>query len=168
MTLSMYDASVPVLIAGFENLTAILQKAEKHADAKQIDFSTLLNARLAPDMYPLIRQIQIASDNAKGCAARLAGVEIPSYADTETTLPEIYARIEKTIGFLKSIDPATVNGSADREVIFKSPHGDRHFKGADYLTSFALPNFYFHIAMAYALLRHNGVDIGKRDFLGLK
>lgn len=168
MTFSMYTSSVPVLIASFENLTAILQKAEKFAEAKKIDPSVLLNARLAPDMYPLVRQIQIASDNAKGCGARLAGVEIPSYADTENTFPEIYERITKTVAFLKSIDPAAIEGSESRDVAFKSGGMERHFKGAEYLSTFALPNFYFHVAIAYAILRHNGVDIGKKDFLGLK
>ena len=166
MSLSMYQASIPVFIRMLSNLSAILDKAVAQAEAKKLDPSALLKARLAPDMLPFTFQIQTASDSAKGCAARLAGIEAPSFADTETTFPELKARIAKTLEFLRSVKPEQIDGSEERNVTLKLRTGEMHFKGQTYLLAFALPNFYFHVTTAYALLRHNGVEIGKQDFLG--
>lgn len=167
MPLSMYQASIPVFTRFFNNLSAILTKAEAHAKAKKIEPSVLINARLAPDMFPLSRQIQIASDSVKGCAARLAGVEVPSFPDTETSFAELQARIKKTVDFIKTFQPKQIDGTEEKAVTLKmGERGDVKFKGQDYLLNFVLPNFYFHITAAYAILRHNGVEIGKGDFLG--
>lgn len=166
MTLSMYQASVPVLARGLENLAAILAKAAAHAEAKKIDPAIFLNARLAPDMFPLSRQIQIASDAAKACVARLAGIEVPGYPDTESTFPELQARIAKTIAFVKSATAAQIDGSEARTVTLKMRGEEVTFRGQDYLLNLALPNFYFHVTTAYDILRHNGVDLGKSDYLG--
>ncbi|GLZ86788.1 hypothetical protein Pres01_28390 [Metapseudomonas resinovorans] len=166
MSLSMYEASIPVLARMLGNLSNILKKAEANAQARGIDPKVFIESRLAPDMYALARQVQVASDMAKGCAARLAGVEVPSWADTETTFEELQARIAKTQMFIKDIDAGKLDGSEDRTVVLKMRSGDMSFSGRDYLLGFALPNFYFHITTAYAILRHNGVDVGKLDFLG--
>ncbi|HEU5048448.1 MAG TPA: DUF1993 domain-containing protein [Rickettsiales bacterium] len=166
MSLSMYDASIPVLIRGLNNLATILTKAAAYAEAKKIAPEVLVNARLAPDMYPLSRQIQIATDMAKGCGARLAKLEVPSFADTETTFPELQERIAKTIAFLKTIQHAQVEGSEERDVVVKTRGREHTFKGKDYLLNFVLPNFYFHTTTTYAILRHNGLEIGKADFIG--
>lgn len=166
MSLSLYQASVPVFVRMFGNLSAILDKAEAYAVAKKIDPAVLLNARLAPDMHPLTRQVQIASDAAKGCAARLAGVDIPSFPDTESSFAELQARIAKTLDFIKGLTPAQIDSGEGREVVLKFPGAEMKFQGEDYLLHFVLPNFYFHITTAYAILRHNGLDIGKMDFLG--
>ena len=166
MTLSMYQASIPAFIRILENLSAILTKAEAHATAKKIELSVLVNDRLAPDMLPFSRQIQIATDAVKGCAARLAGIEIPSYPDTESTFPELQERITKTIAFLKSVKQAQLDGSEDRSVTLKIGGKDISFTGPVYLFNFVIPNFYFHVTTAYAILRHNGVEIGKMDYLG--
>jgi len=166
MSLSMYQASVPVFIRGLGNLSAILDKAATHAEAKKIDPSVFINARLAPDMYPLSRQVQIASDVAKGCAARLAGIEVPSYEDSETTFPELQARIAKTMAFLQSVSPSQIDGSEQRPISLKLRGKEVSFLGQPYLLSFVLPNFYFHLTTAYAILRHNGLEIGKQDFIG--
>ncbi|MDY0882000.1 DUF1993 domain-containing protein [Dongia soli] len=166
MTISMYQASVPVFIRQLTNLAAILKKAEEHAEAKKIDPSVFINARLAPDMYALARQVQIASDGAKGCAARLAGIEVPSHPDTETTFAELQARIAKTVDFLKGIKPDQIDGSEERTVTLKMRNGDVSFRGQPYLLNFVLPNLYFHYTTVYAILRHNGVEIGKMDYLG--
>ncbi|WPB78465.1 DUF1993 domain-containing protein [Archangium violaceum] len=166
MSLSMYQASIPVFIRMLGNLSAILEKAATYAAAKKIEPSVLINARLAPDMLPLSFQIQIASDTAKGCAARLAGIDPPSMADTESTLPELQERIKKTIAFLQTVTAAQVDGSEEREIVLKMRNSELQFKGQSYLLGFALPNFYFHLTTAYAILRHNGLDIGKADFLG--
>ena len=162
----MYQVTIPVFIRMFNNLSSILTKASHYAEEKKIDPAVLINARLAPDMFTLARQIQIASDAAKGCGARLAQIEIPSYTDTETTFTELSERITKTIQFLKSIDKDKFEGSEEREVIMKVPGRDLHFSGQDYVMNFVLPNFYFHVTTAYNILRHNGVAIGKMDFLG--
>jgi hypothetical protein len=162
----MYQASVPVFIHGLGNLSAILDKAATHAEAKKIDPSVFINARLAPDMYPLSRQVQIASDVAKGCAARLAGIEVPSYEDSETTFPELQARIAKTMAFLQSVSPSQIDGSEQRPISLKLRGKEVSFLGQPYLLSFVLPNFYFHLTTAYAILRHNGLEIGKQDFIG--
>jgi uncharacterized protein len=166
MTLSMYQASAPVFIRGLESLSAILNKAAAHAEAKKIDPSVFINARLAPDMFALARQVQIASDAAKGCVARLAGAQVPSYPDTETTFPELIARVATTIAFVKGFAAGQIDGSEDRTVTLKMRGEDRTFRGQVYLFNLALPNFYFHITTAYDILRHNGVELGKGDYLG--
>ena len=166
MPISMYDVSVPALVRGLTNLSLLLDKASSHAECKKFDPAVLAQARLFPDMHPLSRQVQIACDTAKGAAGRLAQVEIPKHADTETTLVELKTRIGKTIDFLKSITPAQVEGAESRDVELKFPSGAWKFTGAAYLTDFVLPNFYFHVSMVYALLRSNGIEIGKGDFLG--
>lgn len=166
MSLSMYDASIPVFVRLLNNVSAILDKAASFAETKKIDPSVLVNARLAPDMFALARQIQIATDSVKGCAARLAGKEVPVFQDTETTFPELQARIAKTVQFMQEVKAADINGSEERDVMLKIGGKEMHFKGQAYLLYFVIPNFYFHISMAYAILRHNGVDVGKKDYLG--
>lgn len=166
MSHAMYQASIPVFIRMFGNLSVILDKAVAHAEARGIDPAVLLEARLAPDMYPLPRQVQIATDSAKGCGARLAGIEIPSFEDSETNFSELQARIAKTLGFLQGIDPARFEGSAERCITLKLPGQELQFEGAVYLNAFVLPNFYFHLTTAYNLLRHQGVPLGKMDYLG--
>lgn len=166
MSLSMYQASVPVFIRGFENLQVILDKALAHAKAKNFDPSVLVQARLAPDMLALARQVQIASDVAKACAARLAGIENPSFADVEQTIPELKERIKKTVDFLRSVQAVQIDGSEERTITFKTRTSEYMFKGQPYLLQYAIPNFFFHVTTAYAILRHNGVDIGKADFQG--
>lgn len=166
MSFNMYQASVPVLVRYMKNMTAILDKAAAYCTAKKVDPTVLAGYRLAPDMFPLSRQIQIMTDGAKGCGARLAGVDIPSFPDTETTIDELKTRIAKTISFLEGLDPAQFDGSETRDIKLKIGPNDLQFKGADYLTGFVLPNFYFHATTTYAILRHCGVEIGKRDYLG--
>ena len=166
MSLSMYQASTPVFIRGLENLSAILDKAAAYAEARKIDPAILINARLAPDMFPLSRQVQIATDGAKGCAARLAGIEVPSYEDNEATFPELQARIKKTIAFLKIVSAAKIDGSEERKISLKLRGKDVSFLGQPYLLKFVLPNFFFHITTAYDILRHNGLEIGKPDYIG--
>jgi len=166
MTLSMYQASIPVFVKNLSNLSAILKKAEAHALARKIEPEVFINARLAPDMFPLSRQIQIVTDGVKGCAARLAGVDVPSYPDIEKTFPELQVRIAKTIDFIKTFTPQQIDGSEERKVVIKIHGEDTIFVGQPYLLNFVLPNFYFHFCMAYAILRHQGVDIGKMDFIG--
>jgi len=162
----MYQASIPVFVKQLNNLSAILKKAEEHAAAKKIEPEVFINARLAPDMFPLSRQIQIATDGVKGCAARLVGVEVPSYPDTEKTFPELQARIAKTIEFINTFSAKQIDGSEERKVTLKLRGQETVFLGQPYLLNFVLPNLYFHITTAYAILRHNGVDVGKKDFLG--
>ncbi|MFZ5960917.1 DUF1993 domain-containing protein [Pseudomonas knackmussii] len=166
MSLSIYQISVPVFIRMLGNLSAILAKAEAHAQAKNIDPSVFLNARLAPDMFALTRQVQIASDAAKGCGARLAGVDIPSFADEEKSFADLQARIAKTVDFLKGLKPEQFEGAENRDITIKTPSRELHFKGLDFLLHFANANFYFHVTTTYAILRHNGVEVGKMDFLG--
>ncbi|MGR9108224.1 MAG: DUF1993 domain-containing protein [Gammaproteobacteria bacterium] len=165
-TISMYQASIPVFIRMLTNCDQILDKALAHAEAKNIDPAVLVQMRLYPDMFPLSRQVQIASDMAKGCAARLAGQEPPKYEDTETTFSELKARIEKTIAFLKSFSPDQIDGSEDRAVVLNFGPKTFTFQGLPYLLHFVLPNFYFHLTTTYAILRHGGVEIGKMDFVG--
>ena len=167
MALSMREASIDVLIHGLTALSAILDKAAAHAAAKKIDPAVFIQARLAPDMFALARQVQIASDTAKGCGARLAGVDVPSWPDTETTFSELQARIEKTVAFLRGLDPALVDGSAERTVTIKLRGQETRLSGRRYLLGFVLPNFFFHVTAAYAILRHNGVEIGKLDYRAL-
>jgi hypothetical protein len=166
MSISMYRASVPNFVRQLTALSTILDKALAHAESSGLDPAELTTARLAPDMLPFTNQIFIASDTAKGCVARLAGVEIPTFPDTEATLPELKARIAKTVDFLNSFKPEQVDGSEDREVVLKLRSGEIKFSGLDYLQNFVLPNFYFHVTTAYDLLRHKGVPLGKMDFLG--
>lgn len=166
MSVSMYQASVPALIRGLNNLSAILDKAAADAAARNIAPDVLLNARLAPDMFALTRQVQIASDSAKGCAARLAGVDVPSYADDEASFADLQQRIAKTVAFLQGFNAAQIDGSEAREVVLKVRGDEIRFSGQNYLLGFVLPNFYFHITAAYAILRHNGVALGKMDYLG--
>jgi hypothetical protein len=166
MSLSMYQASVPVFVRMLDNLSKIFDQAVQYCEEKKIDPSVLVNARLAPDMYPLSRQVQIATDMAKGCAARLAGMEVPVYEDNETTLPELQARIAQTLAFIQSVSAEQIDGSEERTVTLKLRGKDVSFKGQPYLLHFVLPNFYFHITIAYAILRHNGLAIGKMDYIG--
>ena len=166
MSLSMHEASVPVFVRALRNLSAILHKAASHAEARTIDPAVLLAARLYPDMLPLTRQVQIACDNAKGPAARLAGVDRPVHDDVETTFDELQQRITRTIAFLESIPAASFEGSGQRKIVLNLRGKDVEFVGAPYLLHFALPNFFFHVTTAYAILRHSGVEIGKADFIG--
>jgi hypothetical protein len=162
----MYQASIPTFVRGLKNLSAILAKASAYAESKKIDQTVLVNARLAPDMFPLARQIQIASDGVKGCAARLAGVEVPSFPDNEASFADLQERINKTISFIESVKPEQIDGSEEKAIHLKVGGRELDFKGQPYLLEFVIPNFYFHLTAAYAILRHNGLDIGKRDFLG--
>jgi uncharacterized protein len=166
MKISMYAASVEVFLPMLANLSAILDKARAHAEARKFDTSVLVNARLAPDMFPLARQVQLASDFAKNSTARLAGVEAPKMEDTESTFDELKARLEKTTTWIRTIAPAALEGSEDRDI--RIPLGDRtlEMKGLPYLERWAIPNFFFHVTTAYDILRHNGVELGKRDFVG--
>lgn len=166
MTFSIYRASIPVLLRNLRNLKNVLKKGEAFATAKGIDPKELIGASLAPDMYALARQVQVATDMAKGCAGRLAGIEIPSYADTEATFPELYARIDKTLAFIESVKEAQLAGADERQVTIKLRSGEFQFTGADYLLNFVMPNFYFHMTTAYGILRHKGVELGKMDFVG--
>jgi len=166
MTISMYAASVPVFQASLTALSAILDKAAAHCAAKKIDPAVMLQTRLFPDMLPFVRQVQIAADFAKGTAARLAGVEVPKYEDNEASFDDLKARIAKTLAFVTGLDRAAIEASADRDVMITVGGQPMHFKGLPYLLHFATPNLYFHVTTAYALLRHNGVEIGKRDFMG--
>ncbi len=165
MAISMYQASVPVFQRMLANLEFILEKAEASALARKFDPQVLLRARLAPDMFDLTRQVQVASDHAKGAPARLAGVEPPPFEDKEATFAELVARIEKTQAYLASFEPAQIDGSEQRVVRMKAGQREFEFEGQDYLLNFALPNFYFHTTTAYAILRHNGVEIGKAAYL---
>jgi len=167
MTISMYQASIPAFLQTLAGLSNILDKAEKFCTAKKIDPTVLVNARLAPDMFALARQIQIACDFAKGAGARLAGIDVPSYEDNEKTIAELKARIAKTVDFVKGLKPAQIDGSEERDITLKIAGNPVTFKGQFYLVNFAIPNFYFHLTAAYAILRHNGVELSKGDFLGL-
>ena len=166
MSISMYQTSVPVFVRMLNNLAEILKKAEAFAEAKDIQLDVLFNSRLAPDMFPLSRQIQIASDAAKGCVARLAGVEPPSYEDNEKTFADLYARIDKTIAFLNTLTPEQIDGTEQKPVSVKLPKNTLNLQGMQFLLNFSMPHFYFHVTTAFDILRHNGVEIGKRDFLG--
>jgi len=166
MAYTIYDASVPVMIRALTNISKILDKAAAQAKAEDKPLAALIDGKLAEDMRTLPFQIQSASDAAKFTAARLGGIEAPAMADTETTFPELSARLAKTIDFLKSVKPEQLAGGEDREVVLKFPQGEMKFTGRDYLANFALPNFFFHVTTAYAILRHKGIGIGKMDFLG--
>jgi uncharacterized protein len=165
--MSMSNASIPVFEISLNALSALLDKAEAYAQGKKIDPTALLNARLFPDMFALTRQVQSACDQAKNGAARLAGIDPPRYEDNEKTIAELKARIAKTVAFVKTVDAKKIDESADREITFPLGATNKgHMKGADYLNHFVLPNFYFHLTTAYDILRHSGVEIGKRDFFG--
>lgn len=166
MSISMYDFSIPMLARGLTNLSALLDKAAAHAAAKKFDSAVLAQSRLFPDMHPLVRQVQIACDTAKGGAGRLAAVQVPKHEDTEATIAELKARVAKTLEFVNSITAAQVKDSESRNIELKFPSGTWKFTGISYLTDFVLPNFYFHISVVYALLRKAGVEIGKSDYLG--
>ncbi len=166
MSISVYDVSIPALTRGLTNLAALLDKAAAHAAAKKFDPLVLVQARLYPDMHPLVRQVQIACDTAKGAAARLAAVDVPKHEDVEATLEELKQRIAKTLDFLKTVTADRLQGAEDRPIEIKFPNGAWKFTAVAYLTDFVLPNFYFHESMVYALLRKNGVELGKSDFLG--
>jgi hypothetical protein len=165
--MSMSSASIPVFEISLNALSALLDKAATYAEDKKIDPTAILNARLFPDMFALTRQVQSACDQAKNGGARLAGIDPPRYEDNETTIAELKARIAKTVAFVKALDAKKIDESADREITFPLGATNKgHMKGADYLNHFVLPNFYFHVTTAYDILRHSGVEIGKRDFFG--
>ncbi len=166
MTISMYQASVPRFVNMLGNLAGILDKAQAHAEAKKLDPATLPNFRLFPDMFPLIRQVQIACDAATGSVARLAGVEVPAYDNAEKTLPELKARVLQAIAFVQGFTAAQIDGTEDKDIVIKRGEKESRYKGMQYLLGHAVPNLYFHITTTYAILRHNGVEIGKRDYLG--
>ena len=166
MAISLYDVTIPVLSAALTNLDGILDKAIAHATTKKIDSKVLAETRLIADMMPLARQVQTACDNAKGLAARLAGIDVPKHEDNETTLPELQARIAKTLAFLNTVRPEQLDGAESREIVLTFPGMTLKFTGHTYVTTFVIPNFFFHVTMAYAVLRQNGVDIGKGDYLG--
>jgi hypothetical protein len=166
MALSLYDISIPVLARGLGNLSTIIDKAAAYAEAKKLDPAALPQARLFPDMFPLTRQVQIACDTAKGAAARLAGIEAPKHEDNETVLPELKQRIAKTLDFIKGIKASQLEGAETRSIELKGQNRTLSFTGFSYLNHFVLPNFYFHESIAYAILRHNGVEVGKADYLG--
>ncbi len=166
MTLSMYQASVPRFINMLTNLSVILDKAQAHVDAKKLDETALTSFRLYPDMLPMSKQVQIACDTAKGLVARLAGVEIPAYEDNEKTLADLKTRIAKTMAFIQTFTPAQIDSTEDKDIVVKRGEKETHYKGMQFLLGHALPNLYFHVTTTYAMLRHNGVEIGKRDYLG--
>jgi uncharacterized protein len=161
----MYDASIPVFLQYLGALSRILKKAEAHCEAKKIDPAVMLSQRLYPDMFALTRQVQVACDVAKGAGCRLSGTAIPSFPDEEKTFAELQARIAKTVDFLKSLDKKAFDDAATRDITFKAGSRDVAFKGADYLGKWGFPNFFFHLTAAYGILRHNGVELGKSDYL---
>ena len=166
MTLSMHDASVSVFARGLKGLAGVLDKAAGHAEARKIDPQALLQARLYPDMFSLVRQVQIAADFAKGASCRLAGAEIPAWEDNESSFADLKARVERTAALIAGLDSAAFDGAEERDIALVRRGETSIHKGQAYLLQQALPNFYFHLTTAYAILRHNGVEIGKRDFLG--
>ena len=166
MPFSMSQTALPTFEITLNALSAVLEKAEVFAKAKKIDDAVILRSRLAPDMFDLARQVQVAADNAKNGSARLAGVEPPRYEDNETTIDQLKARLARTVGYLKTLDRKAIDSSAEREVTFPMGPTTGHMNGADYLIHFLLPNFHFHVTAAYAILRHCGVEIAKRDYFG--
>jgi uncharacterized protein len=167
MSISIHQASVPVFTQGLRGLKGVLTKAAAHVEAKGWDPDALLKARLYPDMFPLIRQVQIATDFAKGCCARLAGAEVPAWDDVETSFAELIARIDRAIAYVESLDPAAFEGAETRDITLTRRGETSVVKGLAYFQGQAQPNFFFHLTTAYAILRHNGVEVGKRDFLGM-
>lgn len=166
MTLSMYSASVPVFLRALANLDAVLRKGEAHAATLGFAPEILLQTRLIADMFPLLRQVQIATDTAKNGAARLAGVTAPKFEDDESRFDQLHARIERATTYIRTIKPEQIDGSETRAITVPTPHGDLHFDGQTYLLHFALPNLFFHCTTAYAILRQSGVTLGKQDYLG--
>ena len=166
MALSMYQASVPVFIQLLTGLSAILDKTVAHAAGRKIDPAAFLGARLYPDMFPLVRQVQLAADFAKNAGARLAGVDLPKFPNTEASFEELKERLDKTLAFLKGLKPGQIDGSEGRDITLAIGGEQKTLTGKKYLLANAMPNFYFHLTTAYVILRHNGVEIGKRDFLG--
>ncbi|EHP41300.1 hypothetical protein OR16_20647 [Cupriavidus basilensis OR16] len=167
MAISLYATSVPLFKQMLNSVSAILAKTEEHAVAKNIDPSAILQARLFPDMLPLIRQVQIAADFARGVSARLAGVEVPKYEDTEQTFADLQALISRTLAFIESFTSAQIDGNEERQIVTRpGTPKEKKFTGQSYLLSYGLPQFYFHVTTTYAILRHNGVEIGKRDYMG--
>jgi hypothetical protein len=164
----MFDTTIPPLKCALSSLSHILKKGEEYANTKSIEHAVLLNARLFPDMYPIIRQVYIATDMSKGAAARLAGLEVPKYEDTEITFAELQARITKTLAFIDTVKPEQLVGSATRGITITVRKTDLHFTGQDYLLKWVMPNVYFHVTTTYNILRHNGCELGKPDFLRLK
>jgi uncharacterized protein len=167
MSLSIHDASVPVLASALTNLAGVIEKGRLYAESEKIEPAVLLGMRLYPNMFALTRQVQVVSDTSKGCMARLAGVEAPKYEDTESSFAELKQRVDKTLAFVKSFQPRQLEATEGRPVVIKFPNATLNFKnGWDYLQTFVLPNVYFHSSMAYGILRHAGVKLGKGDFLG--
>ena len=166
MTVSMFQASVPPFIRALTNLAGILDKGLAYAQARKIDEAVLLTSRLFPDMFPLVRQVQIATDTARSGAGRLAGVEFPSYEDKETTFAELTVRIQNTVTFLQTLQPTQIDGSENRTISWQSRSSTKSMQGQPYLFNHLLPNIHFHVTTAYNILRHNGVEVGKKDFLG--
>lgn len=166
MSISMYQASVPVLTRMLNNLAAILEKAAAHCEAKKIDPAALINFRLYPDMFAFGKQVQVACDHAKNAAARLAGTDAPEFANDEKTFPELIGRVLKTVEYLERFRPEQIDGTEDKDVVIKRGETVVTYKGQDFLLNRALPNFFFHVTTAYDILRHNGVELGKRDYLG--
>lgn len=166
MSISMYQASVPRILNMLTNLSHLLDKAQTHIEAKKLNESALTQFRLYPDMFPLVRQVQIACDTAKGVVARLAGVEIPVDEDSEITIADLKQRIAKTSAFIEGFSASQLDGTEDKDIITKRGDKETHYKGMQFLLNHAMPNVYFHITITYAILRHNGVEIGKRDYLG--
>jgi hypothetical protein len=166
MNLSMYNITAPVFVRVLGNLTSVLKKGVAHAEAHKIDPAVLFNARLYPNMFPLVRQVQIATDQAKGCVSRLAGQEPPKFEDNEKTFDELFLRLDKIIEHIESFRAAQIDGSETRKVELKTGGQMRSFEGLHYVMNYVYPNFYFHVVTAYDILRHNGVEIGKGDFLG--
>jgi hypothetical protein len=166
MTISMYQASIPTMVRALNNLAAILEKAAQHAEAKKIDAAALVSARLFPDMFPLAKQVQIASDSAKGGAARLAQAQPPSFEDTETTFAQLIERCKKTVAYLETLKAEQIDGGEDRTVTWQTRTATKSMQGQPYLLNHVLPNVFFHVTTAYDILRHNGVEVGKQDFLG--
>jgi hypothetical protein len=168
MSLSLYAFSIPLLTTSLGSLSAILKKAQSYAQENKIEETVLTSGRLYPDMFPLSRQVQIACDMSKGCGARLAGVENPGFADTETSFDELLERVKKTIDFLESLSESEINASANKAVKFKAGPAELEFVGENYVREWVYPNFYFHLTTAYNILRHNGLAIGKLDYLGIE
>jgi len=166
MSITIHQASVPVFVQGLKGLKGVLTKAAAHVDAKKLDPDSLLKARLFPDMFPLLRQVQIATDFAKGCAARLAGEEVPAWDDAETDFAGLIARVERAIAYVEGLDPAAFENAEDRDITLTRRGETSVVKGLAYLQTQAQPNFFFHLTTAYAILRKNGVEVGKKDYLG--
>jgi hypothetical protein len=166
MSLSMHAITVPVFVRTFKAMQTWFDKAQAHADARKFDSGNYLALRLAPDMLPLTKQVQIATDMAKGCVARLAGHDVPKWDDTEATLDDLRARVNKAIDYVQSVPASLIDGSEEREIVLPMRQGETRFAGQAYVLGYVLPNVYFHATTAYALLRHAGVELGKRDFLG--